>query len=264
MICITLLTLFAAPIAFFLFNELIGYLKVLNYRKQGIKVAKYIPLPVYIMTMKNRFLADDGLADRKNAMAELDHNEAFHVLNAGSRCEVYLNSNEASKEFYTKELEVTEKINYMPQVSFLGFFFKNRKEVQNQRAIFAKIFHYSNIVSMLPGIREDVRKHVRGLKRRVIEAGGELKVDLKKEFSLSLFDDLTGLILFKAADNKLAEKFEGEGMTVTQIVQRLFEFYIEGNIKLFNRLPFVAELGLNKEVNELRKLQNGLKSIVKK
>ena len=98
----------------------------------------------------------------------MDPNEPFFVVNVSSKCKIFLHSNEAAKEFYAKELEGTLKVNSMPEVDFLGFFFKNGKEVEEQRAIFAEIFHYSNVVSMLPGIREVVVKHVRRLKQRVV------------------------------------------------------------------------------------------------
>ena len=262
MLLVTILTLLAVPIGLFLYSELIGFLKVRDYRKQGIKNATYIPLPLFIMTIKKRFFSNDVLEFRKKKMVEMDHQDPFFVNNTGSRCNIFLNSNQAASEFYAKEVDVTIKMNYMPQVSFLGFFFKNGEEVQEQRAIFSKIFHYSNVVSMLPGIRDTVRKHVKQLRQRVAQAGGELKVNLKKEFSTNLFDDLTGVLLFKAADNKLTEKFEG--MTVTQITQKMFSQYVQNFFKFFNRLPFVAELGLNKQASELQRLQKGLRKIVKK
>ena len=261
MVLVTILTLIAAPIILLLFNELIGYLKVLNYRKQGIKNAKYVPLLLFMKKMMDGYQSDDVLKFRKDEMVDLDPNQPFFVMSAGRRCQLYLHSNEAAKEFYAKEIQVTEKVNYMPQVDFLGFFFKNGQEVQDKRAIFAKIFHYSNVVSMLPGIRETVRKHVRLLKERVVEAGGELKVHLKKEFSAQLFDDLSGEILFKGSSNKLTERFEG--LTVPQLTQKMFKKYVDGCYNFLNRLPFVAALGLNKEAKELQRLQRGLREIVK-
>ena len=256
-----IITLLAVPIGLFVFNEVIGYLKVQKYKKQGIKEARYVPLPKFVMIMRGRYLSKDPFGDRKKRMTVLDHNQPFSVLNAGKSCHISLNSEKAAKEFFAKEIDVSIKESYMPDAHFLGFFFKNGKEAQDQRAIFAKIFHYSNIVSMLPGIRATIRNHVKKLKQKVVQAGGELKVDLKKEFSASLFDDLTGVILFKAADNKLADKFEG--MSVTQIVQKMFKVYIENAFIFVNRLPFAAALGLNKQLKELQRLQKGLRKIIR-
>ena len=157
MIAFAIFTLLAVLIVLYLMDELKGYLKILNYRKRGVKIAKYTPLPVYIMALKKRFYGDDMHGKSKKQMAEFDHNLSFSLENAGSTCFVYLNSNQAAKEFYAKELKYTMKNSSMPDVDFLGFFFKNGQHVQDQRAIFAKIFHYSNVVSMLPDIRTTIR-----------------------------------------------------------------------------------------------------------
>ena len=76
-----------------------------------------------------------------------------------------------------------------------------------------------------------------------------------------MFDDMTGVILFKGANNKLSETFDG--MKVTQILQKMFTLSLENALNMFNKLPFVTALGLNKQVNEFRRLQNALKNIIK-
>ena len=141
----------------FLIDELRGYLKILNYRKQGIKSARYTPYIVYYKELKKRFKSNDTHGKAKKLMSEMDPNTPFRVENAGKTCFLYLNSDQAAKEFFDKEVECTVKKSSMPGVDFLGFFFKNGQHVQDQRAIFAKIFHYSNVVSMLPDIRTTIR-----------------------------------------------------------------------------------------------------------
>ena len=79
---------------------------------------------------------------------------------------------------------------------------------------------------------------------------------------MGLFDDIGGVFLFKSAESKLTETFEG--MVPVKVIRKMANEYIQGSISLLNYLPFVAALGLNKHVNELRRLQNGLLKIIKK
>ena len=53
-------------------------------------------------------------------------------------------------------------------------------------------------------------------------------------------------------------------MPVSKIVERMLQLYIQGSLNVFNRIPFVTALALNKQLNELTRLQKGLKEIVKK
>ena len=256
------LSLLAIPLGSYLLMELIGYLKILRYRKQGIKIAKHSTFIGLYFKMLKFLGADDPFSDKKKLMAEQDPNQPFSVSSLGPKCLLYLISEKAIKEFYARETEVSIKQNPMKDFKFLGFLMENGKKVQEKRALFAKISHYSNILNLMPGIRDVIRQHVRKLKQRAEAEGGQVKIDFKKEFSKAVFDDLTGCILLGGAQNKLLDKFEG--MTVTELIHKLvivFNNCVRNPLRL---IPYSSELGLAKEKKELVRLQNGLINIIEK
>ena len=258
----TILTLLAIPFALYLYSELTAIYKIFRYKKQGIKYTRYLPLPITFYFMGQALKSDDIYTTVKTEMKDQDPNQPFNVMNVGSKCFLTLISEKAVKEFYAKETEVTIKQSFLDQIKFLGFFFENGKEVQEKRAIFSKIFHYSNVVNLFPIIREVVRLHVRKLRKRAEAEGGQVKIDLKKEFSSELFNDLSACILFRGAENKLAETFEG--LNATLLIQKMFNVFIQSQFNIMNQLPFATALGLNKELKELIRLQKGLQGIIKK
>ena len=259
---LTLLSLLAIPLGYYLFSELKGYLQILRYKKQGIKLVEHYSLPGAFSKMAKVFGSDDPFSEFKKLMREQDPNQPFRVMNFGSKCIVTLISEKAIKDFFAQEAEVSVKENPMKNFKFFGFLFENGKEVQEKRAIFAKIFHYSNILRLMPGIREVIRKHVRKLKQRAEGEGGQIKIDLKKEFSRAVFDDLTACILFGGTENKVLDKFEG--MTVMELIRKmvvLFNMYFRNPLKV---IPFASQLGLLKEEKELKRLQKALIEIITK
>ena len=262
MFLVLLLTLLGISVALFALSELQGFIKIQNYKKQGIKHAEYRFLPAKLLEVKKLYKSKDFQSKRKKQFMEFDHNQPFSVESVGSRCYVTLLSSEAIKQFFAKELEVSIKIGLNTEVDKMGFFNKNGKIAEEQRAIFAKIFHYSNIVKLMPDIRSVIKQHVGRLKRKVSEAGGVLKINFEKDFNSYVFDDLTGCILLGGAQNKVQQKFDG--MTITQAIQKMFYLSLASNYSLINKLPFAGALGLNKEVNEIRRLQGGVIEIVKK
>ena len=256
------LSLLAIPLGYYLLMELRGYLKIVRYRKQGIKDAKHNTL-FQIYSQMGKFLgSNDPFSEKKKTMAEQDPNQPFSVSNVGSKCSVNLISEKAIKEFYARETEVSFKDNPMKNLNLFGFILENGEEVHEKRAVFSKIFHYSNIVNLMPGIRNVIRQHVRKLKQRAEGEGGQVKIDFKKEFSKAVFDDLTGCILLGGAQNKLLDKFEG--MTVTELIHKLVIVFNKSARNPLRLIPYTSELGLIKEEKELVRLQNAIVNIIEK
>ena len=203
---------------------------------------------------------DDKLGQSKKEMSEQDPDQPFSVENFGSQCNLTLISEKAIKDFYAQEIEATIKQTPFGKIDFLGFLFENGKEVMEKRGMFAKIFHYSNVLELMPEMRNLIKKHVKTLKNKILAEGGQKKVNLK-EFSRVLFDDLTACILLGGADHKVIEKFEG--MNVTQLIQKMAKL-LEASFKNpFNLLPFKTSLGLNKEMNGMKRIKKALVKIIK-
>ena len=255
-------SLLALMVGLYLLSELITLFKIYRYKKQGIKYIRYLPLPIVFYWINQLKGSDDIYSVIKKDMKEQDPDQPFNVMNVGSKCYLTIISEQAIKEFYAKETEVTIKQSFFEQIKFLGFFYENGKEVQEKRAIFSKMFHYSNVINLMPSIREVIKQHVRKLKQRAEAEGGQVKLDLKRDFSGALFNDLSACILFRGAENKLTESFEG--LNVTLLIQKMFNVFMDSQFNIFNQLPFISALGLNREENELRRLKKGLNGIVKK
>ena len=258
----TFLSLLAIAVGYYLFKELTGVYKIYKYKSQGIKRAEYLPMPLMISKMKKAHKSNDVFAGEKKMMADQDPNQPFGVKNFGPLCFLSLISEKAIKDFYAQEIEATIKKPISKEVKFLGFLFENGKEVQEKRAIFAKIFHYSNVLNLMPNMRNVVKQHVSKLRKRVLEEGGQVKIDLKKEFSRALLDDLSACILLGGTENKMVDKFEG--MNITQIIQNIFSLLRKSKRNLVNFLPFVTSLGFNKQLNEVKRLKQGLIGIIRK
>ena len=257
-----LLSLLAIPLGYYLFIELKGYLKIMRYKKQGIKHIDHYTIPGVFYKTGKIFGSDDPSSESKKVMGSQDPNQPFRVMNFGSTCLVSLISEKAIKEFYAQETEVALKENPVKNFKFMGFIMENGKEVQEKRALFAKIFHYSNILRLMPLIRNEIKKHVLKLKKRVSAEGGQVKIDLKKEFSQAVFEDLTGCILLAGAENKIHDTFEG--MNFTQIIHKMVLMFNDSLITSVKLIPFASELGLIKEEKEMRRLKKGLVGIIRK
>ena len=261
---LTLLSLLAIPVGYYLLIELKGFLRIRRYKRQGIKMAEHQTLPAAYSKGKASGLSEP-LAESKRKMKEQDPDQPFWVTNFGSTCLVTLVSEKAINEFYAKETEVCVKPNPLKKrtnLRFFGFLLDNGKEVQKKRAVFAKIFHYSNVLNLMAGIRKVIRQHVAKLKKWAEAEGGRLKIDLREKFSRALLDDLTACILLGGTENKLVDRFDG--MTVTEVIQKMvmvFNAYARNPLKI---IPFSSKLELVKEEKELRRLQKGLTNIVRK
>ena len=262
MFSITVYSILTIPILYFILNELRGLYKLLKYKLQGVKYVKYLPTPYTIYLDATSLSSNDCYETQKKGSKDFDRKEPFRMMNLSSNCILTLLSDEAIREYFKKELDVSIKQKNLKSVEFLGFFFQNGKEMMERRALFAKIFHYSNVVNMMPEIKNVIREHVRRLKKSVMSTGGTRKVDLKKEFSEGLFEDLTGCMLFKGASNKITDQFEG--MSVTKILKKMFNSFYSAPTNPVNYIPYAEALGLNKEANEIRRLKKGLIEIIRK
>ena len=256
------LSLLAFPLGYYLLTELKGYLKILRYRKQGIKIAKYSTVPQLLSRMGKFVGSNDPFSEKRKMMAEQDPSQPFMVSNFGSKCSVNLISEKAIKDFYAKEIEVSIKDNPMEKLNLFSFIMENGEKIHEKRAVFSKIFHYSNILNLMPGIRNVIRNHVRKLKQRAEADGGQVKIDFKKEFSKAVFDDLTATILLGGAENKLLDTFEG--MTVTELVQKQVIVFNKSANNPLRLIPYASELGLIKEEKELVRIQNVLINILER
>ena len=261
-ILILIIILVVLYIAYTLYEELIGYLRVREYRKQGYKNVEFCPIWQTIFEERKQLKADDLYYIEKEEMVKLNAKEPFRIYGGTGGCQFVPNSPEAVAEFYKKELDYTVKINYFENLRFLGFFFENGKEVHKGRATFAKIFHYSNVISLLPQITSIIKKYTEALKERVREQKlKKLKIDLKEEFLLKLFEDLTGCILLTGAEKKIDATFEG--MTVSEILKKMFKCYEMSARNLLNYfVPYAEELGLVKEAREFKRLQTAFRGII--
>ena len=253
--------LIIVPIAYMAVNEIRGYLKILSYRRQGIKRAEYFFWPYKIYRAIQDYTNNDNYRTSRTMLLETDAKEPFYVSNSRSTCTLTLTSVEAVKEFYKLETSVTRKRMLLKTVKFLGFFFENGKKVQDSRAVFAEIFHYSNILKLTPKIKSLIKRHVGILKARVEASGAPLKVDFKREVLEPLFEDLTACILLTGTDDKIQTKFEGK--SISQLLKGMFNCMLKSQMSFRNMIPFAEKLGLNKEVSTLRRLQKGFQNIIK-
>ena len=258
---LTLLSLLAIPVGYYLYIELTAYYKVFRYKRQGIKHTQYYTMPGFFLKMTSNLKLDDTFIENKKKAQEQDPNQPFRVMNFGTSIFVSLISEKAVKEFYTQETKVTIKRTPFGKMKIFGFLFENGKEAQEKRAIFAKIFHYSNVLNLMPNIRKVIQLHVNQLKKRAEAEGGQIKIDLKKEFSRAVMDDLSACILLGGTENKMTENFEG--MNVTQLIQKMVMSLNKSQTNPLNWIPFMTALGLNREKNEAERLKNGLTEIVR-
>ena len=256
-----LLVVFLLPIAYIARNELKGYLRVLAYRRQGIKCAEYLFWPIKIYRALKDLRDNDNYRTSRTKLLSTDANEPFYLSNTGSTCTVTITSVDAVKEFYKIETAVTEKRMRMKNIKFLGFFFDNGKKVQDSRAVFAEIFHYSNILKLTPQIKAVIKRYVSGLRSRVEASEGPLKIDFKKEVLDSLFEDLTACILLTGTNEKIQATFEGKN--ISQLLKVMFTCMFKSNLSFRNMIPFAEKLGLNKEIIDFRRYQKGFQGIIK-
>ena len=232
-----------------------------GYRKLGIKRTTYIFWLVAYLKMLKRYRSNDLFTIQKSKLIKWDSKDPFYVRGINGRCSFTLMSPEAISEFYKKELKYTYKKNSFITLKFLAFFFQNGEEVHKGRAAFAKIFHYSNVMRLMPQIIQIIKRHVQMLKKRVSKTKEmKLSFDLKEEFLHELFEDLTGCILLTGADNKIDATFNGMG--ISQILKKMFTCFETHPRQLMTRIPFAERLGLSPAANEFRRLQNGFRKII--
>ena len=255
-----LLSITFVSIVYLGFQELLGYLRLLHYRRQGIKSAKYDFWIFHIFKSLKDIRNGDLYRKSRTALMARDAKQPFYVKNEGSGCTLTLTSPEAAKEFFRIETDVA--IKKMPfTIPYLGFFFENGPAAVEARNDFAKMFHYSNVVKLMPQLRSVIRRHVKALKNKVISTkDGRLKINIKKDVLEPMFDDMTAYILFTGSEDKIMEKFEG--MSISQILKKLFLNITKYDMSLISKLPFAASLGLSAPVNEMRRLTSGFNKII--
>ena len=210
---------------------------------------------------RERIKLDDYYSDVREWQRNSDSKEPFYIIGGNFGCTLIPFSVEAISEFYKHELKFTKKINYFETLRFLAFFFEHGEKAMKGRATFAKIFHNSNVMKLMPQMIPLVKKHVQNLREKVEESKEKrLEVDLKKELLLEMFEDLTGCILLTGADKQIRAKFDG--MTVSEILKKMFNLYDATARNPVSYLPFAERLSFVKEANEFRRLQNGFRKII--
>ena len=261
-IALTLLSIFGLFLVKFMINEAITIIRLLGFKKKGLKKVDYVFWPLEYIKPKKRPQTNDVYRSIKDQYYQSDESQPIEVLGFNGICLFHLMSHEAISEYYKNELEFTEKLNPSPTLDFLGFFFKNGQKVQKERALFSKIFHYKNLMKMMPQISLTIKSHVRHLREKVAAAEDQtLKVDIKEELLHHLFDDLTGCILLTGADKKIDATFEG--MNISFLLKSMFEIYDTHYRQFISKFPFIERLGFNKAANEFRRLQKGFDKIIK-
>ena len=243
--------------------EGITIIRLIKFRLKGLKQVEYFFWPYTFI--KDLIVPREERVDEcqvvKKKMFEADQKEPFTVEAESGKLWFFLRSHEAISEFYKKEIGNTIKQNYFVKLKFLSFFYQNGKEVHEGRSTFAKIFHYSNVVSLMPQIHQSIKNHVNALRKRVAAAKDQrLKINMKEEFLLQLFEDLTGCILLTGADKKIRATFDG--MSISQVLKKMFDCFEDHPEQIVAWLPFCEELGLSKPAREFKRLQNGLRKII--
>ena len=265
-IIFALLALFALLFVRFISLEWIGYSRIRKFRQQGLKRCEYVFWPYSLwLDLYYYFFpgppGDDHFGGVKRFMSKSEKNEPFVVAAEGGKCWFNLLSPEAIAEFYKKEIAHTMKMNYFVKLKFLAFFFQNGKEVHEGRATFSKIFHYSNVIRLMPQVHQSVKNHVKALRKRVAEAKDQrLKMNIKEDFLLDLFEDLTGCLLLTGAEKKIRATFDG--MSISKVLKKMFDCFEAHPHQLIAWLPFCEELGLSSYANEFKRLQSGFRKII--
>ena len=161
-----ILSVILITIGYYGYQELVGYLKIVHYRKQGIKSADYDFWITHIIKSWKNIKNNDFYKKSRTALLEGDSKQPFFVKNEGARCTLTLTSAEAVKEFYKIETSVSVKRSNF-SIPFLGFFYENGSKVKEARTNFAKMFHYTNVIGLMPQLRGVIRRHVKKLRGRV-------------------------------------------------------------------------------------------------
>ena len=258
---LTLFTLLGLYLIKLLVMELIVLIRIAGYRMKGLKHADYKFWPLAMIQFKKTIKGNDIYKNAKKKLYEAEDEQPFHVFGIDGSCHFLLLSHEAISEFYKNETKFTEKVNYFAKLKFLAFFFQNGKKVHQARATFSKIFHYSNVISLMPQIHQSIKTHVKALKKRVSQAKDRrLKINIKQEFLLDLLEDLTGCILLTGADKRISATFDG--MTISQILKKMYDCFDAHPRQILTWIPFSERLGLSKTANEFKRLQDGFRKII--
>ena len=259
---VTLFSLLVIIIVKLLMIEVISVIRLRGFKRKGLKKVKYFFWPLRFFEPKKNPNVEDVYRVMKNKYYRSNESQPIEVVVFGGACLVHLMSHEAISQFYKNELEFTKKLNPSPTLDFLGFFFKNGEKVQRERALFSKIFHYNNLVKMMPRISLIIKKHVKALRSKVVGAKDQrLKVDIKQELLYHLFDDLSGCILLTGAGEKIDTTFEC--MAISILLKKMYVCYETHCEQFISKIPLIERLGFNKAANEFKRLQKGFNRIIK-
>ena len=203
---------------------------------------------------------------------------------------IFINEKKLLNEYYKVEPEVSYKTDFSEMPVKHSFIYDKGKRALTNRAIFAEIFFSKNLRKIAPSIFKVIEKYVEKIKKRVNSAQedsvgdqnhekiskidpkreksesekvqrkgqnpqnnaskGAIEVDLQ-EYSLSIFTEITGLVLFGE------EVPEVEGVKLTELILKSVALIVSTAYKLPNVLSFrmYRKLGFQSEYNEGMRLK---------
>lgn len=171
------------PIAgFFGLKEVIGFLNLQRYSKQGVKTFYFPFVGFWKLFLPSFSVNNDILGNMKQERKDHVREDIIvwnDGLTTGSAVEII--SPRAVREFFEKEIQVSIKKNIVNS-DMAGFFFKNGEVVKSNRAAFSEIFHRDNLEIFCPHLLSVVYSHCAKLRKRWEQSGNEwLEVDIRKE-----------------------------------------------------------------------------------
>jgi len=118
-----------------------------------------------------------------------------------------------TKEFFAKEMKISEKIPQWEHIINGGFFNQNGQHALNIRGVFAELFQLENLASHIPTIHQNLEQFFEGFeKRHNLENVGDMtELDLEKEF-FDYFMLLANKILF-SRDEPIVDPQTGKTTT---------------------------------------------------
>lgn len=143
-------------------------------------------------------------------------------------------SEEYVKEFFNKEIDYTIKEAPFKD-HFMGFASQNGPEAMRKRSIFAEVFKFDNLKSLVTDIRDLTRANF-GHVTKQLDKTQPLEKNIKKTMLLPLFNKIADLILF---GNEDIDKLNGPtNETISQQVKEMFGLKIGQIYSVANLLSF--------------------------
>lgn len=244
--------------------QILCYARLNRYTKQKILTIFYPIIGNDFRVLK--YLNKTDLLQGVKKLVKENPKEDFLIYNNGmtSKCTIHLISSSATKEFASKELDVSSK-KLPADLEVLSFFFRNGAEAMKNRAIFAEIFHYDNLARMCPKIHKCINKNLDSVLARIKAAPkGQITMDLREQILKPLVKEISYLILLGRSSNPPKTK---EGQELYEIVQIISKNFLKIFLTSFlNKLSFgwLEKFGILNEKKIILSEQKKLKKMVER